>query len=303
MIDFHVSAEKSHSFCRQGSFCQRVLGVPCMCVDIRVFPRSPYSLWADSCVARVLSTDVGAYNGTVPCDPPSRPCCEAVYIRWLCWAGPEVIRPLYDQRSQLWVQLSPSDDPPQMTHAFSRRTGNVLHFHTDRPLSPHVCHCICAYSMCVNHCDLWHRRFPHFPTHALTHHSEKRVSGKPSPVPPDIYWTSLLPHQETMAHLHPSLRHSYEEMFPTGRCSTSIAVTAQYAYCQWVLLLWPGFIHLLPVFDNADISQRESKTNVIFRGEAIKNLIINGCSSVIMKWKSIYSLWHSPDLTLTTTQT
>lgn len=40
--------------------------------------------------------DVGAYNETVPQTAPRSPCCEAVYIRLLSRAGPEVIRLLYD---------------------------------------------------------------------------------------------------------------------------------------------------------------------------------------------------------------
>lgn len=72
----------------------------CLCVlvffffYICAFPWSFGCLWADSCVAMVLSTDVAVYNETVPHSLPCSPCCEAVYIRLLSQAGPEVIRSL-----------------------------------------------------------------------------------------------------------------------------------------------------------------------------------------------------------------
>lgn len=96
---------------------------------ICAFPCSLCSLWADSCVANVLSTDVVVYGEIY--SPPRSPCCEAVYIRLLSCARPEVICLLYNSSSGIWLFPSPSfKDAPQMTHSLSPRTGNVPHFHT-----------------------------------------------------------------------------------------------------------------------------------------------------------------------------
>lgn len=70
---------------------------------ICAFPCSLSALWVDSCVAMVFSTDVAVYNETMPQSPPCSPCCEAAYIRLLSRAGPEVICPLYESWSELWL--------------------------------------------------------------------------------------------------------------------------------------------------------------------------------------------------------
>lgn len=94
MVNFHALAENINSLCWQRALCQRILGVLCECVYESLsffwaFPCSFCSLWADSCVAMVWSTDVWVYNETVLHSPRRSPCCEAVCIRLLSRAGPK----------------------------------------------------------------------------------------------------------------------------------------------------------------------------------------------------------------------